>query len=222
MLENVNSGALFKTTAKSPSLAAQAAPGGVGTQLPVDSTDNNKSEDTAQENGDAGYSVLANHQRIPDYLNEERYPTIVLLNQQWTEIRCSICGANARNSPYTFFRGIHGLHNHIVAAHHPKMPLDDAMELFTRRILNAQDVDRIGNGQSPLVKITKVYSEFHGTKRPRHLPGAPGWSLADASSPRGEVSAAGWSQPAAYERDVEDEEDMTSSRLGSRKRPWVV
>ena len=91
----------------------------------------------------------------------------MLLDQQWTEIWCSLCGANAKANGNGFYNGIIGLHSHIVREHRPGLRIDNVVPLCSRRVLSHTDVRRITDGLQPVVEIEAKFPVVDKDERVR-------------------------------------------------------
>ncbi|KAK3634710.1 hypothetical protein LTR56_015137 [Elasticomyces elasticus] len=85
------------------------------------------------------------------------YPTVVMLNNAWTEIWCHICGRNV-NTAGNFLLGIAGLHAHIMyhdgsGKRKAGVTMQDVLTNCGRRELSKQDMAAIRSGKVPPVKI---------------------------------------------------------------------
>ncbi|KAK5133823.1 hypothetical protein LTR08_007253 [Meristemomyces frigidus] len=88
------------------------------------------------------------------------YPSIVLLDDQWTEIWCEKCGANAKKRVTgDFFNGMAGLQMHMYKLHKGPgtVTLESVVATCKRRVVEDEDVDRIRAGRAPVVKIEKIF-----------------------------------------------------------------
>ncbi|TKA61365.1 hypothetical protein B0A55_11017 [Friedmanniomyces simplex] len=89
-------------------------------------------------------------------------PTVVKLDNEWTEVWCHICGTNV-NYLGKYFLGISGLHAHIVyhdgaGKRKSGITTDDLLANCGRRVLSQEDMALIRAGQQPVVKIGERYA----------------------------------------------------------------
>ena len=92
-----------------------------------------------------------------------QYPSVIFLDDHWTEITCGDCGANTNPHTGAFFLGVRGLHTHAVATHKDKRSTITRTVAATlghcgRRILSQNDVERLRAGKNPKVAIVRKYS----------------------------------------------------------------
>jgi hypothetical protein len=87
----------------------------------------------------------------PRFLVKSRYPTIVFLDKQWTEIWCGIRGTKTTKRG-DFFLSLLGLQSHTVRAHEELTVLEVAGSCG-KRVLGADDVERMRKGLDPSTQI---------------------------------------------------------------------
>lgn len=82
------------------------------------------------------------------------YPTVVFLEGAWTEIWCSICGANTALSSRNFFIGISGLHRHLMRIHKTENnKLVNVSAMFGRRIVSDDEASQMKAGQHAMLSV---------------------------------------------------------------------
>lgn len=109
--------------------------------------------------------------KLYDQLNKHTYPTVIFMKGGWAEVWCAVCGVNtheAVNEPRGDFNGgMNGLHGHFIRKHtvDPKAyrwekwtykAIADFCETYGGcRYISKEDEERIRDGKTPKVQITK-------------------------------------------------------------------
>ena len=87
------------------------------------------------------------------------YPTVILMDRNWTEISCGLCGANASHDASDkqpkFHHGMLGLNVHCRADHgqRPGRNMKDTLRTCKRRVVSNEDVTLMQLGKQPKVRI---------------------------------------------------------------------
>ena len=98
----------------------------------------------------------------PNEILHADFPTVVFLDEQWVDISCHLCGANAAEKHQRFFNGSRGLMQHTRV--HGISNLKDCLELCNRRLVDVDDIDRMANGEAPLHTISMRFGTVKRVK----------------------------------------------------------
>ena len=132
--------------------------------IQVTSPRNSPTPDHEQSISEAAVNRRTTNQQTPGDANWYRHvaykrisplcPTVIEIEDQWTEISCNVCGANAshRDGEFKFYGGWLGLYNHIRQAHKSLIqnPVEDANNLMKRRQISDEDAALMMEQREPL------------------------------------------------------------------------
>ena len=110
---------------------------------------------------EAPATVLYNRYRKTNKPIHDNYPTVIYMDDKWTDVSCGVCGANASYRKkddvmdFYFYGGFMGVLNHVRTAHKGELDISIANTLRTcnRRLVSDEDIALMRKGKDPKVKI---------------------------------------------------------------------